>query len=302
MRSIKNITWIVLLLFSLQLKAQDFPYHYFTHIAPMLNNPSMAAFDKKMKVDAANYNLWSGGFKPLNDYVLSFSISPGVQKNKRGAFNEPRFALGAVLQHENIGPFSLNILQLVYAYHIPFTNSTLLSLGVNGLVENIGIDVNSLTPLQPDDPRLSNGNNNAYLFDGGFGATIRGRYFRISFSVLNLAPATFRFNDGSAEEIPEYRKYFFTGNYSVKLSENFFFQPEITVRNTVQNKVGFDSFLSFDLNFLLFGLGYRSENTVFIFAKVPVQDFVFSYTSENPINSNHMVGNGYTFSVGWSFD
>lgn len=302
MRNIKHIILVVVLLFSLQLKAQDFPYHYFTHIDPMLNNPSLAALNHKTNVNAATYNLWAGGFKPLNDYVLSFSISPDLIKNRRGTFTEPRYALGVVLQRENMGPFTLNILQLIYAYHIPLSNTVLLSLGVNGLIENIEIDVNSLTPIQNDDPRLLTGNNNAFAFDGGFGATVTGKDFRVSVSVLNLAPATFRFNDGSAEEIPDYRKYFLTGNYLVALSEKFFFQPEITLRNTIQKKLGFDSVASFDLHFLTFGLGYRSENTIFIFAKVPVQDFVFSYISENPINSNHMIGNGHTFSVGWSFD
>ena len=302
MREMKNIICATVLLFSLQLKAQDFPYHYFTHIDPILNNPSLAAFNNKMNVNAASYNLWAGGFKPLNDYVLSFSLSPNFVKNRKGIYYESRYALGAVLQRENIGPLTLNILQLIYAYHIPLSNTALLSLGVNGLIENIGIDVNSLTPIQNDDTRLLTGNNNAFAFDGGFGASVSGEDFRVSFSVFNLAPATFRFNYDLSEEIPEYRKYFLTGNYLVKLSDKYFFQPEITMRNTIQNKLGFDSVALFDLHFLSFGLGYRSENTIFIFAKVPVQDFVFSYTSENPVNANHMVGNGHTFSVGWRFD
>jgi type IX secretion system PorP/SprF family membrane protein len=302
MRALKNVICIIVLLFSLQLKAQDFPYHYFTHIDPMLNNPSLAGLNHKINVNAATYNLWAGGFKPLNDYLLSFSISPDFIKNRRGIFTEPRYALGAVLQRENMGPFTLNILQLIYAYHIPLSNTALLSLGVNGLIENIGIDVNSLTPIQNDDPRLLTGNNNAFAFDGGFGATVSSKYFRVSLSILNLAPATFRFNDGSSEEIPEYRKYFLTGNYQVKLSDKFFFQPEIVLRNTILNNLGYDFSASFDLYFLSFGLGYRSENTIFIYVKVPMQDFVFLYTSENPVNANHMIGNGHTFSVGWSFE
>lgn len=302
MKATKNIFCVAVLLFSLQLNAQDFPYHYFIHIDPILNNPSMAALSHKMNANTATYNLWAGGFKPINDYVLSFSLSPGFVNNRRGNYNESRYALASVLQHENIGPFTLNILQLIYAYHIPLSSTTMLSLGVNGLIENIGIDVNSLAPIQNDDPRLLTGNNNTFTFDGGFGATVSGTDFRVSFSVLNLAPATFRFNDGSSEEIPEYRKYFLTGNYHVKLSDKYFFQPEITFRNTIQNKLGFDFITSFDLHFLSFGLGYRSENTIFLYAKVPVHHFVFSYTSENPLNANHMVGYGHTFSVGWRFE
>lgn len=301
MKAIKKIICLAALIFPMQLKAQDFPYHYFTHIEPMLNNPSLAALNHKINANAAVYNLWAGGFKPLNDYLISFSFSPGFVTNRRGIYYEPRYALGAVLQHENFGPFSLNIMQLIYAYHIPLSNSALLSLGVNGIIENMGIDVNSLSPVQNDDPRLLNGNKNAFAFDGGFGAAVSGKDFRISFSVLNLAPASFRFSDGSSEEIPDYRKYFLSGNYLVSLTEKFYFQPEITLRNTIQNKPGFDLLSSFNLHFFSFGLGYRSESTLFLFAKVPLHEFVFSYTSENPVNSNHMVGNGHTFSVGWYF-
>jgi type IX secretion system PorP/SprF family membrane protein len=302
MSKLKFEIGVLFLLFTCQLKAQDFPFHYFTHLNPMVNNPSFAAVDEKMNVNVANYNLWAGGFKPLNDYLVSFSTPIEFTKNRRRASYHPRVGLGAVLLHENIGPFSQNILQLIYSYHIPLSKTAVLSFGINGLIENIGIDVNSLSPLLNDDLRILTGNNNSFLFDGGFGSSISGKDYRISFSVLNLAPSVFKFKNSSAESIGEYRKLFLSGSYSIKISEKLLFQPEFTLRNTIQNKFSFDSLFDFDLSLFSFGVGYRSENSVFIFTKISVHDFVFSYTSENPIKSNHMIGNGHTFSMGWSFD
>jgi len=302
MSKLKFAIGILFLLFSFQIKAQDFPFHYFTHFNPMVNNPALAAVDDRMNVNVANYNLWAGGFKPLNDYLLNFSIPVEFKKNKRRTFYRPRVGLGAALLHENIGPFSQNIFQLIYSYHIPLSRKTVLSFGINGLVENIGIDVASLSPLQNDDPRILTGNNHAILFDGGFGASIRGKDFQISFSSLNLAPGVFKFKNSSAVDIQEYRKFFLSGNYKFELSDKFLFQPQFTLRNSIQDKFSFDSALDFELYFFSFGAGYRSENTVFIFTKIAVKDFVFTYTSENPLKSNHMIGNGHTFSLGWSFD
>lgn len=302
MRKLKFGIGILFLLFSFQIKAQDFPFHYFTHFNPMVSNPSLAAIDDEMNVNMANYSLWAGGFKPLNDYLVSFSISRDYLKNKRRALYQPRVGFGAALLHENIGPFSQNIFQLIYSYHIPLTKTALLSFGITGLFENIGIDVSSLSPLQDDDPRILTGNNNSFLFDGGFGASISGKDFRISLSVLNLAPSVFTFKNSLAEDIEEYRKFFLSANYSFKLSGKFLFQPGFTYRNTIQNRFGFDSMIDIDLYNFSFGAGYRSENTVFIFTKIAVKDFVFSYTSENPLKSNHMIGNGHTFSMGWSFE
>lgn len=293
---------VLFLLLSAQTKAQDLPYQYFTHFNPLVNNPSLAGIDAKLNVNAASYNLWAGGFKPMTDYLVSFSLLRDKNKNSRTAFFQPRVGLGAVLLHENIGPFTENCLQLIYSYHIPLDKYTLLSLGINGLFENMKIDVNSLMPMQKDDPRLLTGNNNSFLFDGGFGAAISGKKYRVSFSGLNLAPSVFTFKNSLAEEIPEYRKFFLSGNYVFTVSNNFVFQPELTLRNTIQNRIGFDSMINFDLNLFSFGAGYRSENTVVIFAKIDVQDFVFTYTSENPLKSNHMIGNGHIFSVGWNFD
>jgi type IX secretion system PorP/SprF family membrane protein len=293
---------ILLLFFSVRIKAQDFPFHYFTHINPMVNNPALAADDEKMNVNVANYNLWAGGFRPLNDYLISFSIPVEFKKNIRRTLFQPSVGLGVVLLHENIGPFSQNIFQLIYSYHIPVSRTTLLSFGINGIVENIGIDANSLSPLQHDDPRILTGNNNSFLFDGGFGSSISGKNYRISFSALNLAPGVFKFKNSLAEDIKEYRKFFLSGKYSFRLSNSFLFQPELTLRNTIQNKFAFDSLFDFDFSHFSVGAGYRSEHTVFIFAKINVRDFVFTYTSENPISSNHMIGNGHTFSLGWSFD
>jgi type IX secretion system PorP/SprF family membrane protein len=302
MSKLKFIIGILLLLFAFQVKAQDFPFHYFTHFNPMANNPALAAADEKVNINVANYNLWAGGFSPLSDYLISFSIPVDFSKNKRRTLYQPRVGLGAVLLHENIGPFSQNIFQLIYSYHIPLSRTTVLSLGINGTVENIGIDVNSLSPLQNDDPRILAGNNNSILFDGGFGSSISGKDYRISFSALNLAPGVFNFKNSLAEDIQEYRKFFLSGNYTFNRSDNFWIQPGFTFRNTIQNRLGFDTMLNFNLHFFSFGIGYRSENTVFIFTQIAVRDFVFSYTSENPLSSNHMVGNGHTFSLAWSFD
>ncbi len=302
MRKLKFKLAVLFLLFSFQMKAQDFPFRYFTHFNPMVNNPSLAGIDSKMNFHAGSYNLWAGGFKPLNDYLVSFSYSRDNNKYRRNSFYQPRVGLGVVLLHENVGPFTQNYLQLVYSYHIPLDKNTLLSLGISGLFQTMAIDVNSLNPLDNDDPRLLTGNNNSYLFDGGFGAALSGKNYRVSFSGLNLAPSVFTFKNSLAKEVSEYRKFFFSGNYSFQINRSFKLQPELCLRNTIQKKIGYDTALFVDLESFSFGAGYRSEQAVFFVAKVAVENFVFAYISENPIQSNHMIGNGHTISVGWNFD
>lgn len=279
--------------------AQDFPYHFFSHTNPLLNNPSLVSTDHRVKIDVVSYQLWAGGFKPLNDYVFCMSFSPDTKHGLKQKYNLSQHGLGAIVLRENIGPFQLDILQLIYAYHVPLTQNTLLSFGVNAIFEHMNIDVNSLTPLINNDPRLLTGINQASLFDGGFGATISGDNFRISFSVQNLSPGIFKFDHSQAREIVEFRKFFLTGNYVLGSANKIKVKPEITIRNTTQGKPGYDTFIEFDLLKLYVGIGYRSEGTLFAFAKVPLHDFTFSYTSENPLNSNHMMGYGHTFSVGW---
>lgn len=302
MRCLKVILPVWFVFASFFLKAQDFPYHYFSLFNPMINNPAFAAFDSDMRADAGTYNLWAGGFKPLNEYQVSFSMSPDFRKRRRRTGYDTRIGIGGVLLKENTGPFAHNIYQLVYAYHIPLNESAVLSLGISGLVETMTIDVNSLTAAQPDDPRLMSGNNSSVLIDGGFGSAIHGENYVVSLSVLNLAAGEFHFKNSSAEEISNYRKFNVAAKYNFELNRNFHIQPVLAFRNTYTKNYSFDTSVGFNIKSFIIGFGYRKENSVFVFARIPYKEFFFTYHSENPVQSNHMIGNGHTFTFGWSFN
>lgn len=297
---IKQIIWFSLLMvLGFASFAQDYPYHYFTHINQVVYNPSLVSAEDKISADVMTYQLWAGGFKPLSDYSLSFSFSPGLMKKSRTNYYQTHYGLGATVLRDKIGPFNHNILQLIYAYHLPVADRVLLSFGINLLTENLAIDVNSLNPLQNEDPRLLTGKNQSMLFDGGFGTSLRGNKFRVSFSVQNLAPGTFYFSESTAKEFKSNRKFYLTGLYRFDLSNGIYIQPNLTLRNNIYKEPAFDSFIDYSLRLCSFGAGYRSEQTVFLFASFPINDFTFTYTSENPIISNHMIGSGHTFSFGW---
>ncbi len=299
MNNLAKIVVIVFVIAANDVGAQDFPYHYFSNSTQMVNNPSFAAAESAIRVDVGTYNLWAGGFKPLNDYMVSFSMSPDFRKKKKPSWYETRVGLGAVFLNEKIGPFTQNIFQLAYSYHIPLDKSTFLSLGISGAIENLNIDVNSLSPIHPDDPRIATGNNSAFLIDGGFGIAVHGEKYLVSFSTLNLASGDFNFNNNSAADIPNYRKFYLSGNYNFDLSESIHFQPAFTLRNSRITNFNYDALAAFDFTWFTFGAGYRSENSVFIFTKIPFKDFYFAYTSENPLGSKQMIGNGHMFSFGW---
>lgn len=297
--SLSDKTLVFVFMLSLgSAKAQDFPYQYFSQMNPLVNNPAFAATDHKMRADIATYNLWAGGFKPVNDYMVSFSFKPDARKGKpRNVYS--RVGLGAVFLREQVGSFVHNIFRMIYSYHIPLDRTTFLSLGISGSIESLGINIASLTPLNSNDPRLLTGNNNAFLMDGGFGSALHGKNYTVSFSALNLASGDFRFLDNQAEGINNYRKYSFAVNYKLELSRNIWIRPFAAIRNSQTHPINYDASFSFDFTFFSAGLGYRSENSLFLFTKIPYKDFFFTYYSENPLASNHMVGNGHTFSVGW---
>ncbi|MCY1723300.1 PorP/SprF family type IX secretion system membrane protein [Prolixibacteraceae bacterium Z1-6] len=299
MNRFRNTVVLLLVFFVNALNAQDFPYHYYSHINPMLNNPSFACFNSNMAADIAVHNVWAGGFKPLNDYMLSFSFAPKGQKHKRNYGFQPDVGLGLAFLKEQIGPFEQNILQLIYAYHIQLNRATVLSLGLSGIVENLAINVTSLSPLEGDDPRLLTGNNNAFILDGGFGAAIHGEKYSIALSVLNLAPGDYSFDNAAIADIENYRKYYVSSSYTFQLYDKIHFEPGMTLRNSRLERFCYDTSVAFDFTHLKVGLGYRSENSIFIYTQIPVRKLMFSYTSENALNSTHMVGNAHTFSIGW---
>lgn len=301
MRYQKQIAILFFVLNSVLVHAQDFPYQYFSLFNPIINNPSFAAFDSDVRVDAGMYNLWAGGYKPLSDYVVSFSLSPDFKRQKRSSGYDTRIGLGGVFLKEKIGPFTHGIYQLLYAYHIPVNKNTYLSLGICGSVETMAIDINSLAPLQSSDPRLIAGDNNSVLIDGGFGAAFHGENYIISLSALNLASGDFTFKNSTSEKISNYRKFHFAANCNLEINHNVRFQPAVALRNSMIKTFNFDSSVAFEIKTFSIGAGYRSENSVFVFTRIPYKDFYFTYHSENPLGSNHMIGNGHTFTFGWRF-
>ena len=299
-----KIAVIIFVFTSSCLYAQDFPYYYFSNFNPMVNNPAFAASESEIRADVGMYTLWAGGYKPLNDYMVTFSVSPNTKfkKQKRGSGYEKKIGLGAVFLRERFGAFSQNNFQLDYAYHFPISKHSYLSFGIAVLVESLNIDIYSLSSINQEDPRLLTGNNSSVLFDGGFGTALHGLNYIFSISVMNLASDDFKFDDGRAKEISNFTKVYFSGEYNFELSPNINLQPKFTVRNSRSKKYNFDPSVAMDFNFFIVGLGYRSENSLYFFTRIPYKDFFFTYNSENPVKSNHMFGNGHTFTVGWSFN
>uniref|UniRef100_UPI0032173DDF PorP/SprF family type IX secretion system membrane protein n=1 Tax=uncultured Draconibacterium sp. TaxID=1573823 RepID=UPI0032173DDF len=298
MKQLKTLLITLVVFAAHTTSAQDFPYHYFIHTTPLIANPSLAAIDHKIAVEATTYNLWSAGQKPLNDNIISFSFNPSGKFKARTRY-APSIGIGLVLSNENIGPFSQNILQLIYAYHIPLNRDLKLSLGICGLIEAMEVNINSLSPQQENDPRLSTGNNYAVGFDGGFGATLKSKSYSFSFSSLNLAPTNFDFDESLIKEIKNFRKYYLTGKYDIKLNRKIHFTPQITLRNSRYQDFSFDTACSVNFTYFQTGAGYRNEKTLFAYLKIFYKNFEFTYTSENPMKANYMSGNGHTFSLSW---
>jgi len=290
----------ILILFGFRLGAQDFPYQYFTHISEELNNPSFTAFEHDLLVEVASYNLWAGGFKPVANSFVNFSINARINKYSRR--NEAKIGLGASVLREQIGPFLQNALHIKYAYHIPVARHTGLSFGVCGMIENIAVNVSKLNPNYSDDPRILAGNSNAAIFDGGFGVSVHAQKYGLSLSVLNLAPTNFSFKNSSVEQIKNYRKMHLTGQYNFELDRSLLVQPKISLRNNIQQKIKYDTEVNVKYKGFLFGAGYRSEQSVFVFTKMNFENLLFSYTSENPLKSNHLLGRGHTLSVAFKIN
>lgn len=285
------------------LNAQDFPYYFFSNFNPMVNNPAFAASENEIRADAGMYTLWAGGYKPLNDYLISFAISPETKfrKQKRANSFKTKIGLGMVLLRERFGAFSQDIFQFDYAYHFAVSRNAYLSLGATIMVETLNIDINSLSPVNQEDPRLLTGNNSSGLFDGGFGTALHGLNYVISFSVLNLASDNFKFDDIRAAEINNYTKYNFSGEYNFEFNSYFCVAPRISIRNSVYKNYNFDPSVAVDFKHFRVGCGYRNGNSLYFFTKIPYKNFFFTYTSENPVRANHMFGNGHTFTLCWSF-
>ncbi|UII30956.1 PorP/SprF family type IX secretion system membrane protein [Fulvivirga ulvae] len=172
-------------------------------------NPGYTGMEPFLDVKSAFRQRWNG-FEDKNNsiYLSGYAslgrTSPTVFKNNSLRISNPEaydkvansnslkrmHGVGGMVTSQTVGPFKSMSANLNYAYHLPLSRSTSLSMGTRVRYINYDINLNGYTFREESDPfidmlRDSNGGKQQQ-FVGDFGMTLYSDKFYVGFSSSNL--------------------------------------------------------------------------------------------------------------------
>lgn len=173
---------------------------------PYFFNPAAGGITKTIQFDFGYRRQWLGiEGTPQSFYATGHSeVSFNSKKEVLDEFNSDgesifegpqrvigknKHVMGGRMLSDEIGPFQKTSAMASYAYHLRFSKTTMLSLGVSAGISNLGIRSDKVILLDQDDLEYSNflaNNSNQTIFDLNAGIAFYGDRFHFGLSSTQL--------------------------------------------------------------------------------------------------------------------
>jgi type IX secretion system PorP/SprF family membrane protein len=129
-------------------------------------NPAQTGAIERNEVTVLTQNSWAG----IEGAPKTFTAS--------GNFNATnQLGVGFVVLSDQIGPVKSVRVGVSSAYHLPLNKKWKMSVGLNGLVSNTNVDLNSLSTTVANDPHMAGILNSGMQLRAGWGVLIYHKKF-----------------------------------------------------------------------------------------------------------------------------
>jgi type IX secretion system PorP/SprF family membrane protein len=283
-----NRLTIILLISLIATKAmaqqeQQYSHNMFNHMG---FNPGFAGLSNAICVTALARQQWVGfkdseGFRPTPE---SYSISVD------GTVTALRGGIGGGVVQDKIGYYTINDVQLGYAYHRRIREGRLgIGLQVNFI--NTVLDAGKFLAVDETDPILNSlGGSDAsnMMFDLNFGLfyTRPGEYY-LGLSSTRLLQSSKAVNEGGGAYINFRRHFFLTAGYNYKLGDNqeYDLMPSVFIKSDGAS-------IQMDISALLMvkerfwgGLSFRPQDAFALMVGVAYNDMRLGYSYDLPLTA-----------------
>lgn len=268
----KKILVVLIAILSLEVEAQQLPMYSQYFWNDFVINPAFTGIRNTPRVQLGYRNQWAGFVGAPKTYTLGGHM-PLEGKNMGVG--------GMLFSDDQGGAISQNGLMLNYSYQLKFDQSSSLSLGLSGIVNQYSYDGSVMENIVPDPtlqisskqiaPDLNFGiayNFNNQLYVGlGINQMIQSRL-----SKLNT-------NDLVIDDNKLVRHYNLSASYLTTLTDRFDLEPYTMLRTTFiqapQMEIGAKT--TFD-DMLFAGVSYRHAESVIGLLGVQYSNFVLAYS------------------------
>jgi len=148
-----------------------------------------------------------------------------------------RIGLGAAIYKDNNGPLTNTGIILSYAYHIPITTNSKLSLGLSGIGTNYSLNTSELKPDQLNDNFLLTGNDNIFRANINLGAYYFTDNYFVGISGNKILPDVYDINTQN-RILPSY--YFIGGYKFMKTNNSFNIEPSVALKKVSNENISID--------------------------------------------------------------
>lgn len=278
----KKLLLILLTLPLAQAFAQYRPQHTQYLLNNYLINPAITGIEEYVDVQTGFRSQWNG--VEGGPRTLQLSVHGAVSGNGRypglnqasvdndaplsrvNTYRRPRahHGLGGTLMSDRVGAFARQEIQLSYAYHLPVSRTTTVSMGVAGGWLQQRFNEGEAILTNPDDPALRAGLHNfgRPLLSVGVWAYGAKAYLGASFMQVMRSP-----NAPEATAGDVHRHAYVTAGYRLALSRQLALQPSALLRLSQQNPLAYDVSLRAILQQRVWlGVAYRSSQEVSVLA------------------------------------
>lgn len=238
--------------------AQQLPHLSQWSVHQFAINPAHAGIKTCLEAQSTIRGQWVGmDGAPLTGWL---TVSAPL-KAKRTRFLSARHGLGAMVNYDQLGPFSQIGLQVAYAGHFNFSRDERLSLGLSFGATQLAFDIAKATPLYPD-PRI-NGSGVELQPTATFGAWWNGLNYYAGLSLYQLVPQRWKEIGYEAQSSVH---GMINGGFRMAINEQWSMLPALYVGFTKSAPVDLQLQVLFDYQRkLTTGLGLRNTDALIAF-------------------------------------
>ncbi len=255
-------------------------------------NPAYAGVDNALSIDLFAQRQWMGiKGAPQKYQLVAHSPLNNSQMSIGGSFN--LFKTGVTTIYK--GNFA-------YAYLIKLSNSTLLSLGIDGSVRGGQNGFNELNLTHSNDPYFAENQQYKIQFNSGFGSFLYSSNYYVGVSVPHILKLKNEMGFNVWDVLERGRSIITSAGYSLPVSDQLTIKPKAYLSFYEAGEVIWNAGAQFNYNDILsIGLAHHSEGVtstslgVYINSNLQVR-YAFEFTNNDKMVSknNHEVSIGYT--------
>ena len=146
-----------------------------------------------------------------------------------GNFNATnRLGVGFVALNDQIGPVKTNRIGISSAYHLPLNKKWKMSIGLNGMVSNMTVDLPSLSTTVVKDPHMMSMLNTGVQLRAGWGLLVYHKKFFFGVSQPTLGKV--RFMNSAMNEFVQSQSFIAYAGSEIPMNKQWSFRPNIVYR------------------------------------------------------------------------